>query len=117
MSAPQPLATDIPTAESLKLTSRATEASNDPPPPKPVVNETALKRDAWMLEPAAPPTISNLPTRTGGALEQDESLTEGYGETPSNSRTMGGTVDFFSSMGTEHKKKQSKPDPTAEVCN
>lgn len=74
-----------------------------------------LKRDAWMLEPTAPPTIPNLSTRTGEAPEQDESLTDGYGDAPASNRTMGGTVDFFSSLGTEHKKKQPMPDPTAEV--
>ena len=68
-----------------------------------------------MLEPSGPATIPNLSTRTGGGLDQDESLTDGYGDQPANSRTMGGTVDFFSSLGTELRKKQPMPDPNAEV--
>lgn len=118
---PQPLATGIPTAESLKLTSRAVELPGDPPPPKSVATETTLQRDEWMLEPPAPTTIPDLGKRTGGDVEMrdvlDESLTDGYGEPSSSNRGMGGTVDFFTSLGTEHRKKQPQPDPTAQVCS
>ena len=43
--------------------------------------------------------------------------TSGYGESSSNARTMSGTVDFFSSLGTEKKKKPppDRPDPS-KVC-
>ena len=47
----------------------------------------------------------------------EESLTEDYGEPVQNLRTMGGGVDFFSSLGTEKKRKpkEDKPDPE-KVC-
>jgi hypothetical protein len=65
-----------------------------------------------LLPPSIPavPASSSVPQQP---LEMsDEFLTEDYGEIPSNRRTMGGSVDFFSSLGTEHKKKQpDKPDP------
>ena len=43
----------------------------------------------------------------------DQSLTEDYGDIESDKRTLGGGVDFFSSLGTERKKKprENKPDP------
>ena len=34
---------------------------------------------------------------------------DGYGDAPTDSRNMSGGVDFFSSLGTERKKKP-KPD-------
>jgi hypothetical protein len=39
----------------------------------------------------------------------DESLTEGYGEPSTSARTLGGGIDFFSSLGKEREKKP-KPD-------
>lgn len=43
----------------------------------------------------------------------DDSFTEDYGETSQNQRTLGGGVDFFSSLGTDIKKKPrtDQPDP------
>ncbi|KAH9080441.1 CwfJ C-terminus 1-domain-containing protein-like protein [Lactarius deliciosus] len=104
----KPLATDIPTAESLKLTSRAYPTSDDPPLPKVVPTESSLKRDDWMLEPPAGSSASPVvrdPRLEGG----DESLTEGYGEQPTGARALGGGVDFFSSLGKERERKP-KPD-------
>ncbi len=40
----------------------------------------------------------------------EEDPTDGYGDPSSNARTMAGTVDFFSTLGTERKKKQQQPD-------
>lgn len=40
----------------------------------------------------------------------DVDMMDGYGDAPANVRTTGGGVDFFSSLGTERKKKP-KPDP------
>jgi len=108
MDIPKPLATDIPTAESLKLTSRAQSKPDDPSPPKPVVAESSLKRDDWMLEPStssvASPEVSRLQVEAG-----DESLTDGYGEPSTSSRTLGGGIDFFSNLGKE-KERKPKPD-------
>ena len=63
-----------------------------------------------------PPSEITVPSTSSRALDDttgSESLTEGYGEPVQNSRTLGGGVDFFSSLGTEKKKKQQeeKPDP------
>ncbi|KAI0086588.1 CwfJ C-terminus 1-domain-containing protein-like protein [Irpex rosettiformis] len=105
------LATNIPTADSLKLTSRATVLPDDPPLPKPVAAETTLKRDDWMLEPTTAAAVpSSIPRKRALPLE-DKSLTEDYGEQPHDSRTVVGGVDFFSSLGTERQKKP-KVDPT-----
>jgi hypothetical protein len=104
----KPIAADIPTAESLKLTSHAQSEPHDPSLPRAVVAESSLKRDDWMLEPstssAAPPMMSR-PQLDGG----DESLTDGYGEPSASSRNFGGEIDFFSNLGKE-KKRKPKPD-------
>lgn len=71
-----------------------------------------MKRDEWMLLPHSEPT---LPRETPAVrkLAVDESLTEEYGEPSDGSRTLGGGVDFFSTLGTEVQKKPrpAKPDP------
>ena len=38
---------------------------------------------------------------------------DGYGDAPADARTMSGGVDFFSSLGTERKKKPppDRPNP------
>ncbi|KAI6147355.1 CwfJ C-terminus 1-domain-containing protein-like protein [Pisolithus tinctorius] len=87
------LATDIPTARGLKLTSRAQASESDPPLPPALVTESKLK-------PSRPPA-QQFPTT-------DDSLTDGYGEPSGSGRTLGGAVDFFSSLGTE--KKRNKPE-------
>ena len=62
--------------------------------------------------PAPEPSSSKLQIPTG-----NESLTEDYGEPMQDLRSMGGGVDFFSSLGTQRhkKKKEDKPDPE-KVC-
>ncbi|KAI0279233.1 CwfJ C-terminus 1-domain-containing protein-like protein [Russula aff. rugulosa BPL654] len=104
----KPIAADIPTAESLKLTSHAQSKPDDPSLPRAVVAESSLKRENWMLEPstssAAPQTMSR-PQLDGG----DESLTDGYGEPSASSRNLGGGIDFFLSLGKE-KERKPKPD-------
>lgn len=104
----KPIAADIPTAESLKLTSHAQSTPHDPSPPRAIVAESSLKRGDWMLEPstssAAPPMMSR-PQLDGG----DESLTDGYGEPSTSSRNFGGGIDFFSNLGKE-KERKPKPD-------
>ena len=108
----QPIVTNIPTAESLKLTSRATTQPGDPPLPPSMATETTLKRDEWMLEPPRTPPIPTPTSRAAQrSMEGDESLTEDYGEPSTAARTTAGGVDFFSSLGTERKKK---PPPKLE---
>lgn len=96
--------TDIPTVESLRLRASAVDGPSLEDRPK-------LKRDDWMVEH---PEGEELPIKTGLAKLVDESLTEGYGEPSTSARTMSGSVDFFSSLGTEHKRRKphaDRPDP------
>jgi hypothetical protein len=47
-------------------------------------------------------------------------MTEGYGDEEPSNRTLGGGVDFFSSLGTEHKRKdpdEGKSDPSKPVVD
>lgn len=121
-STSQPRTTDIPTAESLKLTSHATSTDGDPALPPSRATETTLKRDEWMMMPPSAVTVptpdDRAPTsviassRARDSMEE-ESLTEGYGDQAVNSRSVGGGVDFFSSLGTERKRKE-KEKPVAD---
>jgi hypothetical protein len=49
----------------------------------------------------------------------DESLTEGYGEPSTSARTLGGGIDFFSSLGKERERKPKPdlPDPDKVTSN
>jgi hypothetical protein len=102
----QPVTTTIPTSESLGLKSTANISSNDPPLPHAASTESKLQREEWMmLEPTRPVLPAGTPPLQ--SLRSD-SPTEGYGEKSSNNRTASGQVDFFSSLGTEHRKKETK---------
>jgi hypothetical protein len=57
-----------------------------------------------MLEPVASPEASRSQLEGG-----DESLTDGYGEPSTSAKTLGGGIDFFSSLGKE-KARKPKPD-------
>lgn len=55
------------------------------------------------------PTATTIPARSPPlhSLRQGgDSLTEEYGETEQSGRTATGGVDFFSSIGTEHRPKK-----------
>ncbi|KAI0720519.1 CwfJ C-terminus 1-domain-containing protein-like protein [Cerioporus squamosus] len=110
MDGERPLAADIPSAADLELKTRAEERPGDPPLPPPLRTETVLKRDDWMLMPETTPVV---PPSSSIDVPMNEDPTDGYGEPSTNTRTMGGGVDFFSSLGTERKKKPqaNKPDP------
>lgn len=112
----KPIAADIPSAETLKLTSRAHSKPEDPSPPKAVVAESSLKRDDWMLEPSTSSVES--PAMSRHQLEGgDEALTDGYGEPSTSARTLGGGIDFFASLGKE-KERKPKPDlPNPDKVN
>ncbi|EAU85946.1 complexed with Cdc5 protein Cwf19 [Coprinopsis cinerea okayama7 len=101
------LATDIPTAESLEIVSTADERAAQAELPPTTTVESKLKRDDWML---APPSILTVPSDGPSSLRSQQSLTEDYGEPSSGARNMSGGVNFFSSLGTEHRKKNPKPD-------
>ncbi|OCF45127.1 cell cycle control protein cwf19 [Kwoniella heveanensis CBS 569] len=123
-------ASNIPTADSLPLT------SNPSNPKAPLPTSTASgsqtrERDAWMLEPidGSPSTIpaftNDIPRSAGRAgnvssLGESGGLTEGYGDEAMSNRNLGGGVDFFAGLGTEHKRKDPKadlPDPSKLVVD
>lgn len=111
----QVLATGIPTAESLKLRSAAEDASGSTRLPPTLNQESKLQRDEWMMLPTSVPSVPREGASTSRAqvMLAETSLTEEYGETSGDSRTMSGGVDFFSSLGTERKKepRADKPNP------
>ena len=48
-------------------------------------------------------------------MDTSNDMTDGYGDEESSNRTLGGGVDFFSGLGSEHKRKdpnEDKPDPS-----
>ncbi|KAF8967089.1 CwfJ C-terminus 1-domain-containing protein-like protein [Flammula alnicola] len=106
------LATDIPTAESLKLTSTAEADESSPPLPHATNTESVLTRDEWMTLPLSTPALP-VDVRPQKPLMDEDSYMEEYGEPSGDARTLGGGVDFFSSLGTERKKapRPDKPDP------
>ena len=101
------------------LKSRAAESLDDPPLPPSKPAESKLVRDEWML---LPPSAPILPSDSSSSKLKmpagNESLTEDYGDPVANGRTLGGGVDFFSSLGTERKKKpkEDKVDDKVGYC-
>lgn len=60
-----------------------------------------------------PHSAAPAPTSRGG-------LTDGYGEEEVSNPTLSGGVDFFSALGTEHKRKdpnEKRPDPSKLVID
>ncbi|KAJ7644275.1 CwfJ C-terminus 1-domain-containing protein-like protein [Roridomyces roridus] len=120
MDGERPLATTIPTAESLKLTSAALSKRTGPPLPSTASTETTLKRDDWMLYPTSEPTLpAATPPPRAKLPPGEESLTEDYGESSGSQRTLGGGVDFFASLGTDIKKRPRTdgPDPDKPIIS
>lgn len=67
-----------------------------------------------MLLPEADPVMFMETSRSAEKLASlSQSMTEDYGDAEAGRRTLGGGIDFFSSLGTERKKKpkEEKPDP------
>ncbi|KAF8584700.1 hypothetical protein K439DRAFT_1345402 [Ramaria rubella] len=101
------VAQDIPTAESLKLTSRAFTVDTDPLIPSDRTIGSCAKRDEWMLMPRTEPNVSEA--SPGVKLwKGEETLTA----SPTG-HSQNGPADFFSSLGLEKKRKetQERPDP------
>ncbi|KAK0221827.1 CwfJ C-terminus 1-domain-containing protein-like protein [Armillaria fumosa] len=118
MDGERPLATDIPTGESLKLTSSASAGSSSSIFQPFIPTESTLKRDDWMLE--EPAVQAPHPSSSRIQLQDDENFTEDYGEASGSRRTLGGGVDFFSTLGTDVRKKNphpNKPDPEKPVIS
>jgi len=107
----QVLATNIPTSESLKMTLTAEIYRSEPDPI--IESGTKLQRDEWMLLPPSIPSVPpSGPASQPSTNNNDKPLTEDYGEPLSNARTISGGLDFFSSLGTAHKKnKPERPNP------
>lgn len=125
----QSVVANVPSAAGLPLKSHASEPAKGPLPDATSTDSKTQERQAWMLEPpvTAPPVSSkpfgesNFPKCAGTSagrsqpITTDMDMTDGYGENESSNRTMSGGVDFFSGLGTEHKRKDpqdDKPDPT-----
>ncbi|KIO22257.1 hypothetical protein M407DRAFT_28205 [Tulasnella calospora MUT 4182] len=110
----RPVATTIPTAESLNLTSTASE-STAAQLLLSLPAETKRQRDEWMLLPESRPVVpSEAPSKAQRMLDSlGDSLTEDYGDPQGDKRNVDGSIDFFSSLGTEKKKKpkEEKPNP------
>jgi hypothetical protein len=61
-----------------------------------------------------PPTAPSLPVDTRKHIQvTDESMTDDYGEASGGQHTLDGGIDFFSSLGTDVKRKPrpEQPDP------
>ncbi|CAE6494156.1 unnamed protein product [Rhizoctonia solani] len=106
----------IPTAESLELTSNASHVPDGAkePPSNAQATQTKLQRDEWMLlDPSTPTVPIGTPSRPPdrAILQTADEMTDGFGEEVRNMRALGGGVDFFSSLGTEHRKKPPPKDP------
>lgn len=59
-------------------------------------------------------SLNTPPPRPAQTVAADDSFTDGYGEAADGQRTLGGGVDFFSSLGKEQKRKDpnaNKPNP------
>jgi len=106
----QLLATDIPTAETLKLTSCASAGPLDPSLPPASLTETPLKRDDWMLMSSSTTVIVPTSTSRTPVPSGDDSFTEDYGDAP-QARSLSDGVDFFSTLGTEVKRKMPASNP------
>ncbi|CAE6394587.1 unnamed protein product [Rhizoctonia solani] len=105
----------IPTAESLKLTSNPSRVPDNAIelPSNAQITQTKLQRDEWMLlEPGTPTVPVGTPSRPPdrAVLQTADEMTDGFGEEVRNMRSLGGGVDFFSSLGTEHRKKPPPKD-------
>ncbi|KAK7682399.1 hypothetical protein QCA50_014604 [Cerrena zonata] len=110
MGGEQDLAANIPTAESLKLTSRAVTNASDPPLPTSTIVETKPKRDDWMLDPTVTPTIPDFKSRLPvGTPDGDMSMDTSPDNAPSGAVL--NTPDFFSSLGTELRPKPPLKNP------
>jgi hypothetical protein len=120
---------NAPAAAGMSLQSHASEPAEAALPDSTASGSQPRERDSWMLEPtiSAPPVISNpfterntpksagLPSGRSQPIEMSNDMTDGYGEEESSNRTLNGGVDFFSALGSEHRRKDpndDKPDPS-----
>jgi hypothetical protein len=71
--------------------------------------------------PAPTRDISRDISRSAGvASSAGNGMTDGYGDNQDSNRTLASGVDFFSDLGTEHKRKdpsENRPDPSKLVID
>lgn len=114
-----------PRTDDLNLKSHVDTHPKAPLPPTTATSSSTQERQAWMLEPTteATPTVStfftdrNLPKSAGIATRKPmaSSAGDGMSEAELLNRNVEGEMDLFSSLGTEHKRKDpeaDKPDPS-----
>ncbi|CAL1713333.1 unnamed protein product [Somion occarium] len=104
MEGEEVLAQYIPTAESLKLTSRSISEPSDPPLPPPTTLQTYLKRDEWMLDPTAMDVVPEIGSRIPPGTPGDEAMADTR-DVAAPAKSLPAGTDFFSSLGTELRKK------------
>lgn len=107
---------NIPTADSLPLTSNASGPKASFPPSTAAGSEIR-ERDSWMLEPSVSSAIIPVPGDDvpHSAIKSSADTTDRYENGQPGDRTLVSSVDLFSSMGVEHKRKDPKsdlPDPS-----
>lgn len=121
----QQAVSNIPTADSLPLKSQV-EKSNAPLPHATATGSERRERDAWMLDPGAISSTSapipqrDIPRSAGISTSVSAGLAENDGDERLSEGAANGGADFFSSLGTEHKRKDrdaNKPDPTKPVVD
>lgn len=76
----------------------------DPELPRATTTESKQQREEWMLLQPSEPVLP-LQTPPLHSLQHGDALTDGYGEKTTGNRTTSGGVDFFSSLGTEHRRR------------
>ncbi|ORX35345.1 CwfJ C-terminus 1-domain-containing protein-like protein [Kockovaella imperatae] len=109
---------NIPTSEALGNRSQAVHAEV-PPPPSTSASAETRQREAWMLDPGPMATSATIPKVTRDIPQSAGSSAWSGGSAiahENESMIPAGDGDFFSSLGTEHKRKgaqDDKPDPGA----
>ncbi|AFR94781.1 cell cycle control protein cwf19 [Cryptococcus neoformans C23] len=108
---------NIPTADSLPLTSNPSGPKVSLPPSTAAGSE-GRERDSWMLEPSVSSAIVPVPRDDvpHSAVKSAADTADGYGD----GQPAVSNVDLFSSMGIEHKRKDprsDRPDPSQLVVD
>lgn len=129
MADKQDAISNIPTADSLPLRSNPSNPTTAHLPPTTSTGSSTREREAWMLDPGTidPAIPSRSDARSGVRSDAPVSANPGGDISPprrhgtkyqngsaAGAGGVGGEDDFFSSFGTEHKRKdpsEAKPDP------
>ncbi|KZW01458.1 hypothetical protein EXIGLDRAFT_602781 [Exidia glandulosa HHB12029] len=82
----------------------STSAATSAPAPAPT--KSAIEREEWMQPPPSSSRVSGL--------SRSDDVTDGYGDEDAAPRARGSEVDFFTSMGTERKRKEKTMAPNPE---